>query len=87
MHRRSAARRDERTWAAVHPFAARPGAGFMQDVFSGSGKGGGGSCPAGYRDRFSDGFVSLGGLGESPPACVCVSGQDVDPGWDVDPGC
>ena len=36
MHPLSAARRDERTWAAVHPFAARPGAGVMQDVFPGS---------------------------------------------------
>jgi hypothetical protein len=36
VRRWSAARRDERTWAAVHPFAAGPGAGVMQDVFPGS---------------------------------------------------
>lgn len=36
VHPLSAARRDERTWAAVHPFAARPGARVMQDVFPGS---------------------------------------------------
>jgi hypothetical protein len=78
VRRWSAARRDERTWAAVHPFAAGPGAGVMQDVFPGSRweKGEGG---AGYRDGFSDGFVSLGALGESPPAWVS--------GWDVDPDC
>ena len=79
MRRWSAAKRDEGTCAAVHPSAARPGAwsraGFLFLVVARER----GAVELDTGTGSAMGFLSLGGLGESIPACVRVPGRDVDP--------